>query len=1079
MIPFQASSQCVDIDIVVLEEPFCPGSFDGGQLQAVVTNGSGLYSYQWLDINGENPPGGEQASQTTLGYLLANQEYWIYVTDESQNCTDSMSYQFSTYTCEDNYAQIQISSPFTYDTVGYNIYSECEVTISNLGCEVDLIPQFIISHDENLIQGIFSVEYFNAQSVWEAIDYYINADGDAVANWSNIESLNCESTQVRPVRIIFNQLNPSAPEGEYEASLKLYNVDGFGNLNQQISDDYYTSIFLLDTLCQDFILKLLPTSASCYGDNDGQIDLQVTGGTSPYVFSLNDSDYSSQTLYPNLSAGNYYADAQDANGCLSIDDGVVGPMVSYLPDTLIFQASSNQAIVNWIANDFIDGYKFRFKKTNDVWQVVASGIYNNNVPEMLSSKQIDGLVSDELYEIQVKINTLSDCEEGWSSSYFFNTTSNDFNYVVNNSCFQSDNGSIILVSNLEFQNFQYEWLGPNGFVSQENSVQYLIPGQYSLSITDSLGFDVYDSTFIVEQYDESQLYLTYQNFNNEYVNTDGIFTVEFCSFGNLISSSESDLFNPTWSNGLELEEVIVDSSQQLSLSALDVNLCPVSSDTINFIVVYDFVDLVESQQLSQDEYHFCQSESNMNLILSEFYSENFNWHWINNTSGDTISNEASVILNSSISQSYTLSIQHCILNFDVVSHENPSIILQTSDVLCNGDNTGSILVENTTNESFDLILNDSQGSVVYLFPEFTTSLQIQDLNSGSYLLELNNEWGCSLDSLIEITEPNQLSMEIVEFQEVSCLTDEGGAALNVSGGIVPYSIYLQNELVFDELYDFDFGFYDLLPSSYTVVAIDSNNCSTFIVFEILDLEGLIVSNNSSDSLNCYGDTIASFDFEVLNAIEPIEYILTHPDFSVVSQDNGVFSNLPSGEYQIFISDAQNCEADSTFIIYENDDIFVTTQIVNNEIVILSPTNENPSLGTPPYTYQWYNELGQNQNIDSNAFLPIENGVYYSIVYDSLNCFGISDYVDFNSVSISFKDLNVELPYPNPFNDVLAIGTKNAEEFQFKIFDSKSSLMISENCISQCLLDVSYFHKGVYFIHYLFKNNTEVYKIIKQ
>lgn len=1079
MVPFLASSQCVDIDIVVLEEPFCPGSFNGGQLQAVVTNGSGLYSYQWLDMNGDEPPGGEQLSQTTFGYLLANHEYWVYVTDENLNCTDSMSYQFTSYTCEDNYAQIQISNPFTIDTVGYNIYSECEVTISNLGCQVDLIPQFIISHDENLIEGMFSVEYFNAQSVWEPIDYYINVDGDAVANWSNIESLNCESTQIRPVRIVFNQLNPSAPQGEYEASLSLYNVNEFGNLNQQISDDYYTSIFLLDTLCQDFILKLLPTDESCYGENDGQIDLQVIGGTPPYIFSLNDSDYSSQMIYPNLSAGNYFAESIDANGCLSIDDGVVDSIPAFLPDTLIFQSSSNMVIVNWIANDFIDGYKFRFRKTNDAWQVVASGIYDNNVPEMLSNKQIFGLVSDELYEIQVKINTLSDCEEGWSSSYFFNTTSNDFNYVANNSCFQSNNGSVVLVSNLEFQNYQYEWFGPNGFESQDNSIQNLIPGQYSLSVIDSLGFEVYDSTFIIDQFDETILSLTYQNYNNEYVNTDGILTVEFCSFGNLISYSGSDLINPTWSNGLELEEVIVDSSEQLFINALDPNLCPIYSDTIDFIVVDDFVDLVESQQTLQEEYHFCQGDSEINLVLSEFYSENYNWYWINNSSNDTIGNEPSFIINSSVSQSYTLSIQHCTLNFDVVSHENPSILLQTSDVLCNGDNTGSIYVENTTNESFDLYLNDSQGSLVFLFDDFTIPLQIQDLNAGSYLLELSNEWGCGLDSLIDITEPSQLSMEIVELQEVSCLTGNGGATISISGGTIPYSIYLQNELMFDESYDFDFGFDDLPPSFYTAVAIDSVNCSTYTVFEILDLDGLIVSNNSSDSINCYGDSIANFDFEVLNAIEPIAYILTYPDLSIVSQDSGVFSNLPSGEYQIVVSDAQNCEVDSTFIIYENDDIFVTTQIVNNEIIILSPTNENPSFGVPPYSYYWYNELDQNQNVDTNTFSPIENGVYYSIVYDSLNCFGVSEYIDFNSLSVNHSDLDVNLPYPNPFNDFLKIESYNSEDFQVKIFDSKLSLLISENCNSQCLIDVSYFHKGVYFIHYLFKNNAKVYKIIKQ
>ncbi|MFK7004366.1 hypothetical protein BWK63_06570 [Flavobacterium covae] len=55
---------------------------------------------------------------------------------------------------------------------------------------------------------------------------------------------------------------------------------------------------------------------SCFGANDGQISLDVLGGTPPYTYYIND------TIYPNaiisgLSPGNYTPKVKDANNCIS------------------------------------------------------------------------------------------------------------------------------------------------------------------------------------------------------------------------------------------------------------------------------------------------------------------------------------------------------------------------------------------------------------------------------------------------------------------------------------------------------------------------------------------------------------------------------------------------------------------------------------------------------------------------------------------------------------------------------------------------------------------------------------------
>ena len=55
---------------------------------------------------------------------------------------------------------------------------------------------------------------------------------------------------------------------------------------------------------------------SCFGDTDGFIAInQVLGGSSPYVYSINSSEYSSTNVFNSLSPGMYDIALEDANGC--------------------------------------------------------------------------------------------------------------------------------------------------------------------------------------------------------------------------------------------------------------------------------------------------------------------------------------------------------------------------------------------------------------------------------------------------------------------------------------------------------------------------------------------------------------------------------------------------------------------------------------------------------------------------------------------------------------------------------------------------------------------------------------------
>ena len=64
-------------------------------------------------------------------------------------------------------------------------------------------------------------------------------------------------------------------------------------------------------------MGVLFTNPNCDGFETGVISLEsVSGGTAPYSYALGNNPFSQETVYPNLSPGNYDFSIMDANGCL-------------------------------------------------------------------------------------------------------------------------------------------------------------------------------------------------------------------------------------------------------------------------------------------------------------------------------------------------------------------------------------------------------------------------------------------------------------------------------------------------------------------------------------------------------------------------------------------------------------------------------------------------------------------------------------------------------------------------------------------------------------------------------------------
>lgn len=64
-------------------------------------------------------------------------------------------------------------------------------------------------------------------------------------------------------------------------------------------------------------LTLLVTDVSCFGFNDGKAEITIQGGTSPFLYRLNNGTYRGTRSFVGLKAGEHQIQIKDANNCLT------------------------------------------------------------------------------------------------------------------------------------------------------------------------------------------------------------------------------------------------------------------------------------------------------------------------------------------------------------------------------------------------------------------------------------------------------------------------------------------------------------------------------------------------------------------------------------------------------------------------------------------------------------------------------------------------------------------------------------------------------------------------------------------
>lgn len=287
----------------------------------------------------------------------------------------------------------------------------------------------------------------------------------------------------------------------------------------------------------------------------------------------------------------------------------------------------------------------------------------------------------------------------------------------------------------------------------------------------------------------------------------------------------------------------------------------------------------------------------------------------------------------------------------------PELSADITHIDCQGTDYGAI----------NLTVSGSTASPFkYLWSNDEITEDIQQLDSGEYIVEVEDLNGCIEIDTFEVTAPDPLILDITT-QDTECDTTFGKATVVVTGGDEPYTYHWSNGGTGKVIDSLESGV-------YIVTVTDNRGCSELGVATINDIGAPSIAVNSVTDVSCYGGSDGAINLTVSGGVTPYEYVWSNGDST---ED---ISNIIAGQYEFTVLDGQGCKSLESIVVDEPDPIKISLHIAESACGQANGSAQAVVTGgSSPYIYEW--STGSTATSISNLDL----GSYSITVTDDHSC----------------------------------------------------------------------------------------------
>ncbi len=707
-------------------------------------------------------------------------------------------------------------------------------------------------------------------------------------------------------------------------------------------------------------------AVSCTG-NDGAIDVNVSGGTAPYVFDWTGSNgfAALNEDLTGLAEGTYTLNVIDANGCTLGQTFILERPVTLLTATAVTGTICNNAVdgaIDLTVTGGVTPYTFAWTGPNgfnagteDIANL-AGGTYSVVVTDAMNctASATDSVRASSSIDLAV-----------YTSQY----------NSVNIPCQGDSSGVIELSVAGGAGSLAIDWSGPNGFQSNDADLYGLVAGTYTALITDVNGCTADTTVTLTEPtgtLNASLLAALFPSGTNVSCNGASDGSIDATITGGT-GPYTFDWRGPD-STSFATEDLSGVVAGLYELVVTDVNQCSYTT-TITLTEPDSALQLSVSLSSYAGGYATSCSGSSDATIAATAAGGNgaysLVWSGPNGftATGDSLQGLAAGDYIATVTDLNGCSLTDTIpvLAPDPLTAQiTPTLFPGGSMISCADADDGTLTIGlNGGVPGFDVQWTGPNGATA-------SGLSITGLAAGTWCATVTDTNGCTTQACFDLLAPAPIQLTATS-TDATCGASNGGIDLEVSGGSGAYAYAWTGGAQTQDLQGAAAG-------DHSVTVTDANGCTADTTLTITGTNSLLGELNTT-TLLCADANDASIDLTLLNGTAPFTYAWS--DGSTTEDLNG----LGEGSYTVNVSDANGCTWSDSTLIVGPAPLVVDTQVYvypnGTNVSASGASNGHITLsvsgGTPPYAYQWSNGATTAQVNGLAA------GTYTATVTDANGC----------------------------------------------------------------------------------------------
>jgi len=277
----------------------------------------------------------------------------------------------------------------------------------------------------------------------------------------------------------------------------------------------------------------------------------------------------------------------------------------------------------------------------------------------------------------------------------------------------------------------------------------------------------------------------------------------------------------------------------------------------------------------------------------------------------------------------------------------------------------------------------STGDVLISYSQQYT---ISGLSSGNYSFQITDAGLCSIVVGTSIVSPQGIASVSITAKNSTCSSTNGQIIVNVIGGVTPYSyvlIYPNGDSLSVNNNQTTQLFENLVTGTYTIMVSDSSGCSYMEEKTIYAEDTFTISTNTVGT-SCNQRNGKIIVTRTLGGTEPFDFSLDGvTNFIDTTLTAVTFSNVASGQHIITVNDATGCIQTTNVYVTSSPQLDYSLYSTSCGAGTSGTITAFITSGTPPFTYQWSNNVSGNpQQIQVSALTA---GTYSVVITDSTGC----------------------------------------------------------------------------------------------